>query len=205
MGQLGVFMIKLFLPLLLIAGSAFGGTIITHDPDRTLFVVGRIVDLKSTSTELLHLGNESNEKITIIIDSYGGGVVTGLEFIQAMDRVRSRGVTLDCVVMSAAMSMATHILAHCDNRYAFRTSLIMWHPISVSFTLVRLTEKSTEQIKTQLSLLSKYLEKTLKAVLGINEKEYNKYHENEYIVLADTLENEIAPAFLTIVDDVRAE
>ena len=158
-----------------------------------------------SANKLIRFGNGSKKPVYIVIDSPGGSVIGGLPIITAIDRLNSRGIEVNCVVDGMAMSMATHILAACTNRYALPTSLIMWHPIAINLMFARLTEKSAAQIKTQLTLLSKYLDTRLRSKLRISKETFQKYNEGEYIVFAHTLDKSIAPRFLTLVDDIRVK
>lgn len=152
---------------------------------------------------MLRLSENNKKPIYVTVDSYGGNVLGGVGFIQAIDRVRSRGIKVKCVVTGAAMSMATHIFATCSHRYAFPTSLIMWHPMAISVAFARLTEINTDQMNQQLKLLSRYLDVRLRTTLGISEAKYRKYEKGEYIMFAADIKKRVAPDFLSIVEDVR--
>ena len=151
---------------------------------------------------MIKLSENNKKPIYVTIDSYGGNVLGGVEFIQAIDRVRSRGIKVKCVVTGASMSMATHILAACSHRYALPTSLIMWHPMAISVSFARLTEVNTDQMNQQLQLLSRYLDVRLRSALGISEAKYRKYEKGEYIMFAADIKRRVAPDFLSIVEDV---
>jgi ATP-dependent protease ClpP protease subunit len=173
------------------------------NPDRTIHIVGPIKNLRSQSKRILKLSENNQKPIYVTIDSYGGSVLGGVEFIQAMDRVRSRGVRVKCVVTGASMSMATHILAACSNRYALPTSLIMWHPMAINVAFARLTEVNTEQMNEQLRLLSRYLDVRLRDSLAISEAKYRKFEKGEYIMFGADIKKRVAPDFLSIIEDVR--
>ena len=173
------------------------------DPNRTINISGPIKNLSKHSKRMLKLSENNKKSIYVIIDSYGGNVLGGVEFIQSIDRVRSRGIRVKCVVTGASMSMATHILAACSHRYALPTSLIMWHPMAISVAFARLTEVNTEQMNQQLQLMSRYLDLRLRSALGISESKYRKYEKGEYIMFAADIKKRVAPDFLSIVEDVR--
>lgn len=173
------------------------------EKNRTVEIFGPINDLEYESKELIRMGNNSKNPVFVVIDSPGGSVIAGVKFIQAIDRVRSRGVPVYCAVTGMAMSMATHILAACSYRYALPTSLIMWHPMAISVMMARLTEKSSGQLNKQFKLLSKYLDERLKKALQISEEKYREYEEGEYIMFGYDLNNKVAPKFLRLVSDIR--
>lgn len=66
-------------------------------------------------------------RITMIINSPGGSVRAGFQFISIMKEVKSRGIRIDCVVPSLAASMAFHFLMHCDTRSVLAESGLLWH------------------------------------------------------------------------------
>lgn len=66
--------------------------------------------------------------VMLRIDSFGGSVFAGLDFIKNMDEVRKRGVRVECVVDSKAMSMGFVILQSvCDRRLMTRRSVLLAH------------------------------------------------------------------------------
>ena len=179
--------------------------VVMLDKDRTVSVVGPIKDLRKQANRLLEFSEANNKPVYVVINSLGGDIVGGLPLITAIDRVKSRGIKVSCVVDGMAMSMATYILAACSTRYALPTGLIMWHPVASSLVVTRLTEKTSQQIKTQLTLLSEYLDNRLRRSLGINKTKFEEYNEGQYIVFANDLNKKIAPRFLKIVKDIRTK
>ena len=175
------------------------------DKKRTVKISGPIKSLRVEASKILKMADTSRDPISVVVDSPGGNVIGGLPFITAIDRIRSRGIEVNCVVDGMAMSMATRIMAACTNRYAMPTSLIMWHPIAINLMYARLTVKSPHQVKTQLVLLSKYLDNRLRVSLGLKKDKFLEYHEGEYILFAETLEKKVAPRFLTLVSDIRTK
>lgn len=167
---------------------------------RVINISGVIKNTQRISDRLLEL-SEVAAPVTILIDSNGGSVIGGLQFIRAMDRAKSRGVVLNCVVTGHAMSMAMHILGNCQKRFALPTSLLMWHPAYVSGFII-LTEDRARQYGDQLRLLTEYLEKRLKKALGLKESTYNRHYKGEYIMLAADLKK-LTPKFITLVSDIR--
>jgi len=170
---------------------------------RTVEVDGPVKNLTSQADALLEMAEKNKKPVFVVINTYGGSVFGGLPLIRALEQLEHRGVPTVCVVTDAAMSMGMHIFASCRHRFAFRTSLLMWHPASISLMFARVTEKKAEQWRVQLRLITKYLEDKLKDRLQISEETYKNYHENEYIVPGATLKAEVAPRFFKLVDDVR--
>lgn len=192
---------KYLLLALLFGAGALQAKTFKYDPKRVVHITGTIESMDEPAEAIRELST-TKKPIFIIINSYGGYVIEGVKVITAINQAKARKVRVYCAISDAAMSMATHIAASCTRRYAFKTSLIMWHPIAINLMFVRLTEKSTEQFNVQLKLLSSHLDKELKKALGLSDDVFNNYHENEYIQFAVDLET-IAPKFLTIIDDIR--
>lgn len=183
--------------------TVYAGPALNLNPRRTVKVVGPIENLRKQSAKILRLSEESKKPIYVLVNSFGGSVFAGIGFVQAIDRVKTRGVKVKCVVTGSAMSMATHILSACSHRYALPTSLIMWHPMAMYAMFIKLTEENTGHMNRQFKLLSEYLDKRLKTTLGISEKKYREFEKGEYIMFGVDLRNKVAPKFLKIVEDVR--
>lgn len=173
-----------------------------YDKNRFVDISGPIEDMTETADRIRELSLTSRKPIFIRINSYGGYVIEGVKVITAIDQAKARKVRVYCAISDAAMSMATNIVAACTRRYAFKTSLIMWHPTAIHLMFARITERSSEKLNKQLKLLSGFLDKRLQKALGVSNEVFRKYHENEYMQFAVDLEK-IAPNFLTLIDDIR--
>jgi ATP-dependent protease ClpP protease subunit len=69
-----------------------------------------------------------DQKVTIRINSDGGSVYAGFDFIQAVEEYKKNGVKFVCVVDHRAISMGFVILqAVCDERLATNRSLFLAH------------------------------------------------------------------------------
>jgi len=178
--------------------------ILKGDASRSVFVSGEIRDLSRQSARLFKLAEEGDSPIYIFINSPGGSVIAGGMFIQVMDRVKSTGVEIRCVVEGMAASMAMHIFANCSKRYAYETSLLLWHPAYRYVRGAAITEKVAERISKQIKLLTELYEKRLKKALALEDEIYYEYYYSEYFVTAWRLRM-LTPNFLSIVDNVIGE
>ncbi len=62
------------------------------------------------------------------VNSYGGSITAGLDFIQELDELRKTGVHVQCVVDTKAMSMGLIFLeSACDQRMMTRRSVLLAH------------------------------------------------------------------------------
>jgi len=175
-------------------------SIVSTDYERSIKISGPIQNLEQEKDKLLEYSNKSSEPVYIIIDSPGGSVLAGLRFIQIMDRAKAKGVEIRCIVEGMAASMAMHIFGNCSTRYAFETSLLLWHPAYVYVRGAPITTKEAERLKTQLILLTQLLEKRLRDALALPREVYDEYYYNEYFVAGHSL-NSMSPNFMTLIQD----
>ena len=161
---------------------AHANSVLKVNKERLIEVVGPIRDLQASADAVLALSEASSDRIFIKLDTYGGSVIGGLKLIQAIERAKTRGVRVVCYVENASMSMGTHIMAACSKNYVLESSLIMWHPVSISFMMVRITPDDAKRLHEGMELLVGFLEKKLKARLGLSDEDYEYYHKNEHII-----------------------
>lgn len=172
--------------------------------DRTLYITGEIRgnDLIEKADKLMELAEGSKEPIYLVINSPGGSVLPGIQFISAMNVAQKRGVSIRCFVPMLAASMAFQIFAECDRRYTFNNALHLWHPIRISGTFQALTPQTLLDIYHDLRAWEVKLVASLKDKLDVSDEVFQYHYERETLHLGASLK-EIAPDFLTIVDDVK--
>lgn len=102
--------------------------------DRIIMLSGEVNDQMANIIVscLLYLDSESNDKISIYINSPGGSVNAGLEIIDTMNYISS---PIETICLGSAMSMAAIILACGEKgyRHALPNSEIMIHQPSGGF------------------------------------------------------------------------
>lgn len=103
---------------------------------------------------LVKMAAESKSPITIVINSPGGSVVSGMGFINDMRNARAMGVELNCYVLDMAASMAFQILTECNNRYAMKTSYLLWHGVRTGIDGI-LTAQTAAQLAKELERMDK--------------------------------------------------
>lgn len=99
---------------------------------RKMYGMRKIVHMPAKTAQLINLVKAGTKEITIKLNSGGGLMNVGMQFVRAMKGAQARGVTITCVVDNHAMSMALIIFSECDNRYATFGSNIMWHSIAMT-------------------------------------------------------------------------
>jgi ATP-dependent protease ClpP protease subunit len=172
------------------------------DKDRTVYVRGEIDgSALLQAAEVMRLATKSTAPITLVINSPGGNVYTGLQLMSAIGVAQQRGVTVRCFVPVLAASMAFQILSICDERYTLQYSLLLFHPARAFLNGAFLAE-DLEYAGEQLRQLDDRLKSELAARLGMDRAEYDFHYRRETMWLASDL-NDRADGFLTIVGDFR--
>jgi ATP-dependent protease ClpP protease subunit len=141
------------------------------------------------------------ETIDIFINSPGGEVETGIILISAFDLAKARGKTIRCSVGIMAASMAMHFLGQCDERFAFRNSLLLFHEIYTGAS--KLTEKKARQMADGMKVLSEKLDGDLRRALGADESNYRHHLEAETMWPAGQLKKEYPRFNLKIIKDIK--
>jgi len=62
--------------------------------------------------------------VDLVLNSPGGSVVTGFEFLSLMSGLQEQGWTFRCTVYHVAASMAYQILNQCDQRQSLNNSFL---------------------------------------------------------------------------------
>lgn len=106
------------------------------------------------------------ESYTLIIDSPGGEVLTGLHFMELMGEAQSRGTKFHCIVPHMAISMAFSILLQCDTREALDIAQLLWHHTGKQMGNTRLTNQKAFSIAKELSGLDELLLRDIRRVLS---------------------------------------
>jgi ATP-dependent protease ClpP protease subunit len=136
----------------------------------------------------------------VVINSPGGSVFAGWQFINAMKAVQSRGVKIRCTVTTMAASMAFQIFAACDERYAYKYSTLLWHPVRMGGNFI-LTPRQAVQITKQLVRIQRQLVSDLRETFSTEKDYFWKHYHAETLHLAVDVKANSA-SFLTIVTDV---
>ena len=79
------------------------------------------------------ISNRKDKVIDMAINSGGGSVHIGLEFIEEMKSLKDKGYKFNCYVRNA-YSMGFIILQYCDHRIGSENSTYMHHLVPVSYT-----------------------------------------------------------------------
>lgn len=151
--------------------------------DRIIFIGGEIDDdlANAVISELLFLDSQSNDEISIYINSPGGSITAGMAIYDTMNFVKSPISTI-CVGMAA--SMASVLLACGDKgkRYILPNSEVMIHQ-----PLGGVNGQATEIkiVADRILYLRGKLNKLLADKTGQNMKKIEKDTERDYYLTAN--------------------
>jgi ATP-dependent Clp protease protease subunit len=141
------------------------------DPNRTVridFPIGFLPDLdNSVKKQLSELGS-SKEPIFVLLDSPGGSVSVGNEFVSLMQAADGPVYTI-CVGLCA--SMAAIILEHGTKRFALDRSTIMFHDAAGG------AQGSLGQMNSLLQYYRRGIEKTNRYIAERSSMKYETFME----------------------------
>lgn len=153
---------------------------------------------------LLKMSAESTDDVYILINSPGGSVYAGLQFISAMRIAKERGVVIKCIVPGMAMSMAFQFFLECTERYTLPYALLLWHPVRIQGMFL-LTPVVAQDLANSLLQAEHDLLPLILTTLGSAgmEKETILYHYDMETVWTGSALHTSTDDFLSIVDDVE--
>lgn len=194
-------MIKLMLSVFLLVSTMSEAKTVKVEAKNTVVIQGQVDGrILNSAAQLLSMAKTA-KTINLLIESPGGSVFTGFIFMNAMQQVKSMGVTLNCIVPSYAASMAFIFFSYCDNRYAYQRSMLLFHPIGVGFQ-GKLNVPGVDRIQKQFSILSDELDDELRRIMGMDKSTYTSFNNSEFFWTASELKKVTSYGFITIVDKI---
>lgn len=122
---------KLIIAMLLtFLASCFAGTDSPAEEVRTenaMVIDGVIQGNNLAPLRSSLLKKVKGDEVDLVINSPGGSVSTGFDFVSVMESAKSKGVIINCFVAQMAASMAFQILLHCNTRHVLDRSMLLWH------------------------------------------------------------------------------
>lgn len=134
----------------------------------------------------------------LILNSPGGSVGTGFQFINKMKTLKGRGTKITCFVPDLAASMAFGIFVHCDQRFVLSESELLWHRARTMFGNQPMTGPDLIAVGEQLRELDGHILQDLNesSIGKTMSRERILYHFNhETFHLGKNLCSVKAPAF----------
>jgi ATP-dependent Clp protease protease subunit len=143
------------------------------------------------------LSKLTSNPIYLYIDSPGGNVDSGLDFINNMNwYMFQQGKMINCIVKSA-YSMAFIILQHCSNRYVMTSSTLMQHQMSLSN--IKGPINNLMNYLSMIKSISNELDQKVSQRLNISVKEYrNKISNDWWLTGNDAIESSVADLMVTV-------
>jgi ATP-dependent protease ClpP protease subunit len=172
------------------------------DDDRVINIRG-VIDghILISASQLEKLANDNKKPVSIIINSPGGAVLPGVQFVSAMRIAKSRGVKLRCFVPVIAASMAMIIFNECNERYALDNALFLWHSIRVGLRGVY-TPEDLEPMRRQMIILQQDYNQRMIKNLRISNEVFYYYYRNEMLLPATYLKD-LSKGYIKIVRDAE--
>ena len=138
----------------------------------------------------------TSNPIYIYIDSTGGSVDAGLQFINNMNWHIKQGKTVNCIVKSA-YSMAFVILQNCSNRYVMSSSTLMQHQISLGNLKGPLN--NLMNYLEMINSISNELDITVSKRLGLSLEDYRNKIKNDWWLTGNTaVSNKVADEMVIV-------
>ena len=123
------------------------------------------------------ISNRVDKVIDMAINSGGGGVHLGLEFIEEMKSLKSKGYKFNCYVRNA-YSMGFIILQYCDKRIGSENSTYMHHLVQVGFGRPKRTEHNKKLFKA-LDFFDKLVLDEISKRMGIDPKKFFEIYKDD--------------------------
>lgn len=158
-------------------------------------VINGIIGPRTVNDVVKALETAKNN-VDLVINSYGGSLMSGFEVINRIEALKNRGVPVRCFVIDKAMSAAALILDHCSERYALNTSLLMWHGGAITAGEQPLKEKELRALYLELQEYNQSFIDYTAAVMHKTIQEVAEFNLLERVMQASKVE-EMAPRYIS--------
>ncbi len=146
---------KKFLSLVFVAALVLGGSLSIKKQEKLVSAfdveIGAVQYFNAERVlndfKKAEISNRVDKVINMAINSGGGGVHLGLEFIEEMKSLKAKGYKINCYVRNA-YSMGFIILQYCDHRIGSENSTYMHHLVQVGWGRPKRTEKNKKLFKS---------------------------------------------------------
>lgn len=123
------------------------------------------------------ISNRVDKVIDVAINSGGGSVHLGLEFIEEMKSLKDKGYKFNCWVRNA-YSMGFIILQYCDHRIGSSNSTYMHHLVQVGFGRPKRTEKNKKLFKS-LDFFDNLVLDEISKRMGVKPKKFFEIYKDD--------------------------
>lgn len=162
-------------------------------------VIDGVIEGDNLSSIQNSILKRSTGTVDLVINSPGGSVITGFQFISVMEDARSRGIRFRCFVPTVAASMAFQILLHCDERHVLDRSLLLWHRARVQMGGLfgqAMTAPQLAAIARSLDSLDQLIFQEVELnVRGMSREDLVYHFEQETLHIGETLAKQAPKSF----------
>ena len=142
------------------------------------------------------ISNRKDKVIDMAINSGGGSVHIGLEFIEEMKSLKDKGYKFNCYVRNA-YSMGFIILQYCDHRIGSENSTYMHHLVQVGYGRPERTENNKKLFKSLDFFDNLVLDEISKRMKVDPKKFFEIYKDDKWWDAKDALK-------ANIIDEIKS-
>ena len=142
------------------------------------------------------VNNLDDKVIDMAINSGGGSVHIGLEFIEEMKSLKTKGYKFNCYTRNA-YSMGFIILQYCDHRIGSSNSTYMHHLVQVGYGRPERTEKNKKLFKSLDFFDNLVLDEISKRMKVDPKKFFEIYKDDKWWGAKDALK-------ANIIDEIKS-
>ena len=140
--------------------------------------------------------NGKDKVVDMVINSGGGSVHLGLEFIEEIKSLKAKGYKINCYVRNA-YSMGFIILQYCDHRIGSSNSTYMHHLVQVGWGRPKRTEKNKKLFKALDFFDSLVLDEISKRMKVDPKKFFEIYKDDKWWDAKEALKS-------NIIDEIKS-
>ena len=179
--------------------------VLSIDANRTVVINGAVDGSILAQAQAIDKLSQTKGDIYIVINSPGGSVAAGMQFLNVMIAAKSRGSKLICAVPGMAASMAFHFLAECTERYALQYSLLLWHPMRVGGMFASFSADEMEYLIGVIRAWEIPLNNRLIESMGISKDKFYYHYSHETLFIPSQLHAIIGGRWIRVVKDIRVK
>ena len=195
---------KKFLSLVFIASLVLGGSLSIKKEEKLVSAfdveIGAVNYANATPVlkefKRAEISKRYNKIINVAINSGGGSVHLGLEFVEEMKSLKAKGYKINCYVRNA-YSMGFIILQYCDHRVGSSNSTYMHHLVQVGYGRPARTEKNKKLFKSLDFFDNLVLEEISKRMKVDPKKFFEVYKDDKWWAAKDALK-------ANIIDEIKS-
>ena len=146
--------------------------------------------------KIAEISNRKDKVIDMAINSGGGSVHLGLEFIEEMKSLKDKGYKFNCYVRNA-YSMGFIILQYCDHRIGSSNSTYMHHLVQIGYGRPERTERNKKLFKSLDFFDNLVLDEIAKRMKVDPKKFFEIYKDDKWWGAKDALK-------ANIIDEIKS-